>query len=152
MAPYYRALTAAAAAAPLALDPALLEKLEKANEEELRRLDERLVDAEKTEGETEIADALKARATYLTRIGDKASGGPFLSSGFVGYAPQKMGKDSLVERVQMDMMPTRAHLAECSIACLEFKQYCYSSLIPHPYSFVTFLSSLQPIFPSRSGQ
>jgi 26S proteasome regulatory subunit N7 len=47
--------------------------MEKENEEELKRLDERLEEAEKTEGETEIADALKARATYLTRIGDKVS-------------------------------------------------------------------------------
>jgi len=45
--------------------------MEKANEEELKKLDERLAEAEKTEGETEIADALRARATYLTRIGDK---------------------------------------------------------------------------------
>ena len=46
-------------------------RMEKENEEELKKLDERLEEAEKTEGETEIADALKARATYLTRIGDK---------------------------------------------------------------------------------
>ncbi len=46
-------------------------RLEKLNEEELKKLDERLAEAEKTEGESEIADALKARATYLTRIGDK---------------------------------------------------------------------------------
>jgi 26S proteasome regulatory subunit N7 len=45
--------------------------MEKANEEELKRLDDRLADAQKTEGESEISDALKARANYLTRIGDK---------------------------------------------------------------------------------
>lgn len=47
--------------------------MERENEEELKKLDERLQEAEKTEGESEIADALKARATYLTRIGDKVS-------------------------------------------------------------------------------
>ncbi|KLO09707.1 proteasome 26S subunit [Schizopora paradoxa] len=89
MAPYLRALYAASnppatPASPISPsssrpslaiaipeDKGLLEKLEKRNEEELKKLDERLAEAEKTEGESEIADALKARATYLTRIGDK---------------------------------------------------------------------------------
>lgn len=56
---------------PLPEDTALLERMEKANAEELKKLDERLEEAEKTEGETEIADALRARAMYFTRIGDK---------------------------------------------------------------------------------
>lgn len=56
---------------PIPDDKALLERMEKANEEELKKLDLRLEEAEKTEGETEISDALRARATYLTRIGDK---------------------------------------------------------------------------------
>jgi len=89
MAPYLRALQAASnppatPATPISPsssrpnlaiqipeDKGLLERLEKLNEEELKKLDERLAEAEKTEGESEIADALKARATYLTRIGDK---------------------------------------------------------------------------------
>ncbi|KAH8116757.1 proteasome 26S subunit [Phellopilus nigrolimitatus] len=89
MAPYYRALLSASQQppstplsptspatsrhfqVPLLEDKALLEKMEAANAEELKKLDERLQEAEKTEGETEIADALRARATYLTRIGDK---------------------------------------------------------------------------------
>ena len=68
MAPYYRILTLSGA---LPLDQALLETMEKANKEDLERLDERLAEAEKTEGESEISDALKARANYFTRIGDK---------------------------------------------------------------------------------
>ncbi|TDL21465.1 PCI-domain-containing protein [Rickenella mellea] len=68
MAPYYRVLVASSS---LPADEGLLAKLEAANVEELKKVDERLAEAEKTEGETEIADALKARATYLTRIGDK---------------------------------------------------------------------------------
>jgi hypothetical protein len=56
----------------LAPDATLLESMEKkTNKEELDKLDERLKDAQKTEGETEISDALKARANYLTRVGDK---------------------------------------------------------------------------------
>ena len=90
MAPYYRALitvyqqtptspiapTSPTIASrqfqiPMPEDKTLLEKMEKANKEELDKLDERLAEAEKTEGEMEIADALRARANYLTRIGDK---------------------------------------------------------------------------------
>ncbi|KAG2093717.1 26S proteasome subunit RPN7-domain-containing protein [Suillus discolor] len=52
---------------------ALLESMEKYNEEELRKLDERLAEEEKQEGESEISDALKARANHLTQIGDKES-------------------------------------------------------------------------------
>ncbi|KIO04292.1 hypothetical protein M404DRAFT_143998 [Pisolithus tinctorius Marx 270] len=68
MAPYYRALTSSSG---IDVDPALLESMEKANEEQLKKLDERLAEAQKTEGESEISDALKARANHLTRIGDK---------------------------------------------------------------------------------
>ncbi|KAJ2936264.1 hypothetical protein H1R20_g832, partial [Candolleomyces eurysporus] len=85
MGPWYRSLTTAASSSSasasastsistslsLPLDSKLLAELESANEQELKRLDERLADAEKTEGETEISDALKAKANYLTRIGDK---------------------------------------------------------------------------------
>jgi 26S proteasome regulatory subunit N7 len=45
--------------------------METANKAELEKLDERMKEAEKTEGESEISDALKARANYLTKIGDK---------------------------------------------------------------------------------
>ncbi|GBE81660.1 PCI-domain-containing protein [Sparassis latifolia] len=68
MAPYYRLVTAASI---LPLDQALLESMEKANKEELEKLDLRLSEAEKTEGESDIADALHARANHLTRIGEK---------------------------------------------------------------------------------
>ena len=69
MAPYYKMITAASSG--LSLDQSLLEEMEKANQEEMQRLDERLEEAEKTEGESEISDALRAKANYLTRIGDK---------------------------------------------------------------------------------
>ncbi|KAF8633521.1 hypothetical protein AX17_004427 [Amanita inopinata Kibby_2008] len=71
MAPYYKMITSASTSTLLVLDQALLETMEKANEEELKGLDERLAEAEQTEGESEISDALKARANYFTRIGDK---------------------------------------------------------------------------------
>ncbi|KIO04242.1 hypothetical protein M404DRAFT_40047, partial [Pisolithus tinctorius Marx 270] len=66
--PYYRALTSSSG---IDVDLALLKSVEKANEEQLKKLDERLAEAQKTEGESEISDALKARVNHLTRIGDK---------------------------------------------------------------------------------
>ena len=69
MGPYYKSITSASNILPL--DKALLAEMEAANEEELKKLDERLAEAEKIEGESEISDALKARANHLTRIGDK---------------------------------------------------------------------------------
>ena len=68
MAPYYRLVVAANV---LPLDQALLDKLEKENSAELEGLDKVLKEAEETEGESDIADALRAKASYLTRIGEK---------------------------------------------------------------------------------
>ena len=106
MAPYYRALitvyqqtptspiapTSPTIASrqfqiPMPEDKTLLEKMEKANKEELDKLDERLAEAEKTEGEMEIADALRARANYLTRIGDKVR---VFSSIYIGISILKL--------------------------------------------------------------
>ena len=52
--------------------------LEKANKEELEKLDERLSEAQQTEGESDIADALRARANHFTTIGDKVRARPLL--------------------------------------------------------------------------
>lgn len=68
MAPYYRSVTAASA---LPLDQALLDSMEATNKAELEKLHQRLEEAEKTEGESDIADALQAQANHFTRIGDK---------------------------------------------------------------------------------
>ena len=68
MAPYYRLVVTANV---LPLDQSLLDKLEKENTTELERLDKVLKEAEETEGESDIADALRAKAGYLTRIGEK---------------------------------------------------------------------------------
>ncbi|XP_004419948.1 PREDICTED: 26S proteasome non-ATPase regulatory subunit 6 isoform X2 [Ceratotherium simum simum] len=68
MAPYYEALCRSL---DWQMDMDLLNKMKKANEEELKRLDEELEDAEKNLGESEIRDAMMAKAEYLCRIGDK---------------------------------------------------------------------------------
>ena len=79
MGPYYRSITSIASepsssstpTVALEKDEALLKDLETKNTDELKRLDEKLAEAEKNEGETEISEALKARAFYFTKIGDK---------------------------------------------------------------------------------
>uniref|UniRef100_H0ZGM9 Proteasome 26S subunit, non-ATPase 6 n=1 Tax=Taeniopygia guttata TaxID=59729 RepID=H0ZGM9_TAEGU len=68
MAPYYEALCKSL---EWQMDTDLLNKMKKANEEELKRLDNELEDAEKILGESEIRDAMMAKAEYLCRIGDK---------------------------------------------------------------------------------
>ncbi|KAM7006696.1 LOW QUALITY PROTEIN: 26S proteasome non-ATPase regulatory subunit 6 [Tautogolabrus adspersus] len=68
MAPYYEGLCKDL---KWQLDSDLQSKMKKANEEELKRLDDVLEDAEKNLGESEIRDAMMAKAEYLIRIGDK---------------------------------------------------------------------------------
>lgn len=70
MAPYYEGLCKDL---KWQLDGDLLNKMKKANEEELKRLDDVLEDAEKNLGESEIRDAMMAKAEYLIRIGDKVT-------------------------------------------------------------------------------
>jgi len=70
MAPYYRLLTSGSEPL-LARDEKLLEEMEKNNREEMEGFKKRLEEAEKTEGEMEISDALRKRGMYLTRIGEK---------------------------------------------------------------------------------
>lgn len=70
MAPYYEGLCKDL---KWQLDADLLNKMKKANEEELKRLDDVLEDAEKNLGESEIRDAMMAKAEYLIRIGDKVT-------------------------------------------------------------------------------
>ena len=68
MAPLYEEL---AAELKWSVDKALLAKMQSNNEEMFKKLDETLKDAEENLGETEIRDALYAKAEYLCKIGDK---------------------------------------------------------------------------------
>ncbi|KAI9019065.1 26S proteasome subunit RPN7-domain-containing protein [Hyaloraphidium curvatum] len=70
MGPYYRKLTAEYPALVLA-DAALQADLDRKNEEELKKLEDRIEDATQNLGETDISDALTAKALYLSQIGDK---------------------------------------------------------------------------------
>ncbi|KAF9267625.1 PCI-domain-containing protein [Marasmius fiardii PR-910] len=68
MAPYYVAVTSKSI---LSIDSTFLSSMQESNDKTLKSLDEALQSAEATEGESEISDALKARANFLTRIGEK---------------------------------------------------------------------------------
>ncbi|CAG8458825.1 13595_t:CDS:2 [Ambispora leptoticha] len=68
MAPFYQIVTDEL---KIPLDKQLLAKYQEANKEELQKLDERLEDAEQNLGETEISDALLAKAHFYAKIGDK---------------------------------------------------------------------------------
>jgi 26S proteasome regulatory subunit N7 len=52
-------------------DNALIDELKASNEGELKTLDEKIKDAEENLGESEIREALLARADFYNRIGDK---------------------------------------------------------------------------------
>jgi 26S proteasome regulatory subunit N7 len=73
MAPYLAFLTSDPTSSVISPDPELLARLQAKNVEQLAKLDATLVDAEKNLGETEISDALKAKALYLAKIGEKVS-------------------------------------------------------------------------------
>jgi 26S proteasome regulatory subunit N7 len=68
MSPYYKLVVESGV---IPLDESLLAKMEKENTDELERLDKKLKEAEEMEGETDIAEVLRAKAMYLTRIGEK---------------------------------------------------------------------------------
>lgn len=68
MAPFYK-LMVEELQAPF--DQVLYDTMTKKNEEELKVFEERASDAELNEGETEVNEALLAKADYYTKIGDK---------------------------------------------------------------------------------
>lgn len=55
------------------IDQSLLEKMKVANKTELEKLEKNIEDAETNLGETEVRDALLAKAEHLCKIGDKVS-------------------------------------------------------------------------------
>ncbi|KAI9221424.1 26S proteasome subunit RPN7-domain-containing protein [Blastocladiella britannica] len=68
MAPFYRQVSADLS---LPVDPTFAAALDQKNTEHLATLDAKLKDAEAAAGETEISDALIAKAEYLAKIGEK---------------------------------------------------------------------------------
>ncbi|KAI9328320.1 26S proteasome subunit RPN7-domain-containing protein [Zopfochytrium polystomum] len=70
MAPFYKLV---ANELKFPLDEALYKKLQAANEESLKKIEDKIADAQANLGETEISDALISKAEYLARIGEKES-------------------------------------------------------------------------------
>ena len=100
MAPYYKSITAVSSFLPL--DQELFEETEKINADQLSQLDQRLADAEKTEGESEISDALMARANYLTRIGDKVG---FCSGFLLSLTMQRQERSLAAQKLALEKTP-----------------------------------------------
>lgn len=90
MAPYLSSLLVNPTTAHLlSPNPELLPRLEAKNKETIATLDAKLEDAEKNLGETEISDALRAKATYLARIGNKVRCGQNLCRGMAGVESER---------------------------------------------------------------
>jgi 26S proteasome regulatory subunit N7 len=68
MAPFYK-LMVEELQAPF--DQALFDAMKSKNEEELKEIEAKAVDAEQNQGETEVNEALLAKADYYAKIGDK---------------------------------------------------------------------------------
>lgn len=68
MAPFYKIMVEEL---QVPLDQSFYNQMVAKNEEELKRLDEKAKNAEQNEGETEVNEALLAKADYYAKIGDK---------------------------------------------------------------------------------
>lgn len=74
MGPYLEYLTTNSTTSHLLpSNPELLTKLQDLNKAELVKLDAQLEDAVKNFGNVEVSDALRAKALYLAKIGEKVS-------------------------------------------------------------------------------
>ncbi|VDN18914.1 unnamed protein product [Dibothriocephalus latus] len=68
MTPYYKHVCKTL---HLNVDQSLVDQMKAANDAKLKELDEKVANAEKNEGETEIRDSMLAKAHYLSKIGNK---------------------------------------------------------------------------------
>lgn len=69
MAPFYEDVCVGQLKFPLDAD--LLKKMKEINSRDLKKIEEKIEDAEKNLGETEVRDFMLEKAEYLCRIGDK---------------------------------------------------------------------------------
>lgn len=70
MAPFYKLMVEELGAS---FDQSLYDSMTAKNTEELKAIDEKATNAEQNEGETEVNEALLAKADYYAKIGDKVS-------------------------------------------------------------------------------
>ncbi len=73
MLPYYKKVHHSDNKEAFHVDAGTIDRLEKANQEKLKALDEKIKDAEENFGENEVREALLAKAVYYHSIGDKDS-------------------------------------------------------------------------------
>lgn len=71
MSPYFQKLVALGL---LKNDPKLIQSLQAKNDETLKQIEKTLLDAQENLGETEVSDALIAKANHFARIGDCPNG------------------------------------------------------------------------------
>jgi 26S proteasome regulatory subunit N7 len=57
----------------------LQSRLQTKNEEQLKKIDAKIKDAEESLGETDVSEPMREKAGYLVTIGDKVSDGFFLA-------------------------------------------------------------------------
>jgi 26S proteasome regulatory subunit N7 len=70
MAPFYKIMVEELKAP---FDQTLYDAMVAKNEQELKKFDDKAVDAEQNQGETEINEAFLSKADYYAKIGDKVS-------------------------------------------------------------------------------
>jgi len=88
-------------------DDALLAQLDEQNQKTLNGFDEKIKEAEKTEGESEIGEAWRAKALYLTRIGEKVGEtlGECESSTYIRYRKRPSRRRRRLWRKQQALDP-----------------------------------------------
>jgi len=112
MAPFYKATCEQLG---WAVDQALLSEMEAANAEELAKLTATLEDAEKNEGETEVREALLARANFHSRIGENAAAVAALDETFAKTVAMGLRLDLLLSKIRVGLFHEDTKLIVASI-------------------------------------
>mmetsp|Transcript_41835 Transcript_41835/g.95829 ORF Transcript_41835/g.95829 Transcript_41835/m.95829 type:complete len:341 (-) Transcript_41835:461-1483(-) len=112
MAPFYKATCEKLG---WELDQALLSDMEKANAEELAKLTAALEDAETNQGETEVREALLARANFHARIGENAVAVAAYDETFAKTVAMGLRLDLLLSKIRVGLFHEDMKLITSSI-------------------------------------
>jgi 26S proteasome regulatory subunit N7 len=119
MVPYYESLIATL---NFPKDAALLDTFKTANDAELKRIDAILVDAQENLGETEVTDALLAKANHFARIGDVTNGIPAYNLAIEKTGPLGRRIDLNFSLIRMGFFSNDVDLISSTID--KVKMYC----------------------------
>lgn len=97
------------------LDHSLLAAMEAANAAELVKLTEKLEDAEKNDGETEIREALLARAEFLVRIGENAKAVAAYDATYTKTVAMGLRLDLLLAKIRVGLFFEEMKLVSSTI-------------------------------------